>query len=203
MSFTSHINRKWWIAGIIVAIVLVLLILLLINRYVQALQGEPGIGARSPVPQLGYCSPESSEVCITSFVQVVDGFMEVYFQIPHAYYPEFILVIDRYGVESTYECERVEDSPTVVMCWGAPHAPGELLQFKIISRNRGTLLAEGKLSIIGIALSTPVIVETPTETLTETPSATPTMTEVLPPTHVLGTPSPVGTPPSYPNPSYP
>lgn len=192
MSADIYTNRNSWIAGILAAVVLISLAGFSVVRSIQGRAGEPQVGHRSPVARLAYCSPQDDGLCIVSFSQMVDGAMQVNFQVPHPFFPEFILVIDRYGEERSYECQRAEGLTTRVTCIGAPQAPGEVLQFKVISKNRGTLLAEGKFSIIGIALSTPEII--PTATLEAVVTGTPT-----------GTPSPTRTPPtpSYPNPSYP
>ena len=135
---------------------------------------------------LSYCGPEDTRLCVVSFGQVIDGDMQVHFQVPRFLYPDFILVINRFGEESTYECKRTKGLASSVVCTGASQVPGEVLQFKVISRKNGLLLAEGKFSIIGIALSTPEIL------LTETPT----------PSAVPGTETTTVTP-SYPNPSYP
>lgn len=155
--------------------------------------GQARLGHRSPIAKLAYCGPENQELCVVSFTQV-EGAMQVHLQVPNPFYPELILIIDRYEVESRYECQRAEGLTASVTCQGPPQAPGEILQFKLYSRNHGTLLAAGKFSIIGIALSTLEIspTATPEGVLTETPTAT------LPPTPSRATPSP-----SYPNPTYP
>jgi len=122
-------------------------------------------------------------------------------QVPRLFYPEFILVINRFGVESTYECKEAKGISMGVICAGASQVPGETLQFKVISRKENLLLAEGKFQIIGIAISTPEDLATPTGTATEFPTAivteTPFPTPLLP-TQSISTPTP---PNSYPNPT--
>lgn len=199
MSADTHTNWSRWIAGILVAVVLLILVFFSVIRSSLGRAGEPQVGHRSPVARLAYCSPQDDKLCIVSFSQVEDGAMQVNFQVPHPFFPEFILVIDRYGVESSYECQRAEGLTTRVTCSGAPQVPGEILQFKVISKSRGRLLAEGKFSIIGIALSTLEIIPIPTlGEATGTPTVTPTGTPLRTPTPVRTAPSP-----SYPNPSYP
>ncbi len=83
--------------------------------------------------------------------------MLVNFQLPTVIYPPFTLVINRYGVESTYTCTRTKGFLRGMTCSGAPQTPGEILQFKVFAKNDGTLIAEGKFPIIGIAISTPEI----------------------------------------------
>ena len=81
--------------------------------------------------------------------------MLVNFQVPRPFYPEFVLVINRFGVETPYECKEAKGISMGVTCAGASQVPGEILQFKVFSTKDGTLLAEGKFPIIGIAISTP------------------------------------------------
>jgi hypothetical protein len=92
------------------------------------------------------------------------------------------------------------DTPaTNIQCVGASQAPGEILNFKIISKEQGALIAEGDFAIIGIALYTPEPASTATIPVTATATATPT----APQFHTL-TPVRTASPPSYPNPtSYP
>jgi hypothetical protein len=131
--------------------------------------------------------------------------MTVNLQVPSLFYPEFFLVINRFGVESAYECKEAESVSMGVLCSGPSQVPGETLQFKVIAKKDDLLLAEGKFQIIGIAISTPQEFLTPTEAATEPPVATEAPTEMpFPtqglPTQGLSTPTP---PTSYPNPSYP
>ena len=207
MSSENRTNRNRLIAGIAVLIVLIILIISSASILRQRRNGQPQVNHRFPIAKLTYCGPQQETLCIVSFSQEVDGAMRVNLQTPDSFYPKFYLTISYEGAESTYECQRVEESPTSVYCTGAPQVPGLVLNFKVISKNGGTVLAEGNFSIIGIALSTPEIITTGTvEGLTGTPVETPTAG--LPsrtPTLVQATPTPtLATPsPSYPNPSYP
>lgn len=124
--------------------------------------------------------------------------MLVNFQLPSVIYPPFTLVINRFGVESPYQCARTKGFLRGMTCRGAPQTPGEILQFKVIAQKDGTLIAEGKFAIIGIAISTPE------DLSTETPTASPTeSTPGLNPLPGTETPTPgfpTLTPPtSYPN----
>lgn len=122
--------------------------------------------------------------------------MLVNFQLPAVIYPPFTLVINRYGVESTYECTRTKGFLGGMTCSGASQTPGEILQFKVIARKDGTLIAEGKFPIIGIAISTPEIIPTATETPTAGPTdLTPFPTETFP---TLESPTP-----NIPKPGFP
>ena len=175
----------------ILAVFLILVILALF-RSLRVQPADPQTGQRSPAAKLAYCQPEDAQLCIVSFGQLVDGDMLVNFQLPRLPYPEFVLIINRHGVESTYQCQRVKGLSTGVTCTGVSQVPGEVLQFKVIARKDGALLAEGKFAIIGIAIFTPEGSTTGTPEVTETPTGTPVP---LP-----ATDSPTL---SYPNPSYP
>ena len=203
MSDDIRAQQRWLIAGVAILVLFLILIFGAIFRSVQNSHKPAQIGHRAPASHLGYCGPEleNDKLCIVSFGQIVDGNMLVNFQLPRILYPDFHLIINRYGVESPYECRRVEALSTLVTCAGASQVPGEPLQFKVISKRENILLAEGKVTIIGIALSTPEMLmsETPTLEVTGTPTETPTLPSGP-------TPSPTRTPTpgtSYPNPSYP
>lgn len=205
MSLDTFTNRNRLIAGLIILIGLIVLIVYFVASLLSRRTERPRLGHRSPIAALTYCGAELDKLCIVSFSQEVDGTMEVNFQIPDASYPDFILKINHNGEESTYECQRGEDHFTTVVCIGAPQVPGEVLQFKAISKDSNIPLAEGEFAIIGIALFTPEAEVTATvEGLTETPTETPTPTLTAAP--AFNTPTPTWTPtaPSYPNPtSYP
>ena len=200
--YAAHRNRL--IAGLAILVILLILVVYLLVRFIPEGNDPAQVGHRSPLSGLTYCGAEGDILCVVSFTQEVDGAMQVNFQTPHASFPEFILQIIHNGEESTYECEEVEDAPTSIHCTGASQVPGQVLQFKVISKHRGTLLAEGKFAIIGIALVTPEILSTGTlETLTVTPTGTATAAGIFTPTPTRGTPTPTIPSPSYPNPSYP
>lgn len=187
------------IAGIAVLVLLLLVAVILLVSSIRQRADAPRIGHRSPVAELNYCGPDDRELCVVSFSQIVDGDMQVNIHTPRVFYPKFVLIINRYGVESTYDCRKEDPLSRNVECFGPPQVPGEVLQFKVFFKEQGTLVAEGKFAIIGVALSTPVIsaTTTPEELVTETPTLSPVL-----PTH---TPMPTRTVPvtSYPNPSYP
>jgi hypothetical protein len=203
MSEDIRTQQRWLIAGVATLVLLLILVVVALVRSIQHRGGDPQIGHRYPAAQLDYCGPQDTKLCIVSFGQVEGRDMLVNLQVPRLFYPEFILVINRFGVESTYKCKEAEGISMGVICAGAPQVPGELLQFKVITKNNGLLLAEGKFQIIGIAISTPEDLVTPTETATGIPTEivteTPFPTQLLP-TQEFSTPTP---PTSYPNPSYP
>jgi len=154
---------------------------------------------------LRYCKPEDTRLCVVSFGQIEGGDMLVNFQLPSVIYPPFTLVINRYGVESAYKCTRTKGFLGGMTCSGAPQTPGEILQFKVVAQKDGSLIAEGKFPIIGIAISTPEIIstttETPTASLTEFPSdLTPFPTEAFPTLEIPTSEFPTLPPPtSYPD----
>ena len=187
------------IAGIAVLVILLLVAVIFLLFSVRQRAEAPRIGHRSPVASLDYCGPDDRKLCVVSFSQLVDGDMQVNIHTPRVFYPKFVLIINRYGVESTYDCRKEDLLSRNAECFGPSQVPGEVLQFKVVFKEQGTLVAEGKFAIIGIALSTPEIsaTTTPEELATETPTRSP----VLP----TRTPMPTRTAPvtSYPNPSYP
>ena len=195
-------NQQRWL--ITVVALLVIILILVVIGLIRSIPGRgssnPLVGHRSPVVKLTYCKPEDTQLCVVSFGQIEGGDMLVNFQLPSTIYPPFTLVINRYGVESPYECKRTKGFLGGVTCSGASQAPGEILQFKVFAQKDGTLIAEGKFPIIGIAISTPegTGTESPTESTAE---LTPSPTEIFPTEEFL-TPTP---PTSYPAPptSYP
>lgn len=190
--FKSSFNdRNRLIAGLAILIVVALLILYSVIAFALRGKERPQLGYRVPIASLSYCDTEQNKLCITTFSQIVDGGLQVNFQTPSAFYPDFILKIGHDGEESTYECQRAEETSTVVVCTGASQVPGQMLEFTVISKKWGTILAKGRFAIIGIALFTPAFEATPTVTATVTLTGAPTL---------LATASPN---PSYPNPSYP
>ena len=212
MSADVRNQQRWLITVVAILVILLILVVIgLIRSFPNLDRGsDPQIGHRSPAVDLADCSPGDTRLCVVSFGQIEGGDMLVNFQLPSTIYPPFVLIINRYGVESTYECKRTKGFLGGMTCSGTSQVPGESLQFKVIALKDGSLVAEGKFPIIGIAISTAEDLHTPTETalVTETPTETPTMSPTPPillPTGTLptaGTPTP-GLPTSYPEPSYP
>lgn len=204
----TRINRNWLIIGLVILLAVATLIFSVI-RLLSRRTDRPQLGHRSPVAALEYCGTDLNQLCIVSFSQVVDGDLQVNLQIPDFFYPDFILQIINNGQVSVYECQRGDDRFTTVICKGASQVPGQTLEFKVISKDSETVLAEGQFAIIGIALLTPAIemtptVETPTETLTPTPTKVPIFTPTTPTPATPGPTFPAyPNPTSYPNPSYP
>lgn len=199
MSIDIQTSRNRLIAGIAVLVILLLVAVFFLLSSIRQPADAPRIGHRSPVAELDYCGPDDRELCVVSFSQIVDGDMQVNIHTPRVFYPKFVLLINRFGVESTYECSKEDSLSQNVECFGPPQIPGEVLQFKIVFKVQGTLVAEGKFAIIGVALSTPDVssTSTPEELIAETPTQSPVQPN--------RTPIPTRTAPvtSYPNPSYP
>ncbi len=188
-------NRNRLIA---VSIVLAVLIILLIYGLLWWQSGRSGMGQRSPISDLGYCSSNNARPCIASFSLDSDGNMLVNILTPGPPFPNFYLKIIHNKGENIYECEKAKRFSTSVYCIGEAMRLGEVLHFMIISVDEDATLAEGHFAIIGLALSTPEFADlSPTVDLTA--SATP---------GVLKTPTPIRTPATsypnpYPNPPYP
>ena len=189
------------------SVVLAVLIVLLIYGLLWWQSRRSGIGQRSPISDLGYCSSNDVRPCIASFSLDSDGNMRVNVLTPGLSFPDFYLKIIHSKGENIYECEKVERFSTSVYCIGEAMRLGEVLQFMLISVDGEATLAEGHFAIIGLALSTPEFADlSPTVDLTA--SATPN--ELKTPTPGgLKTPTPIRTPATtsypnpYPNPPYP
>jgi hypothetical protein len=201
MASITLTNRNGLIAGLVILLVLVGVILYSLFHFGTQRPGQPQVGHRSPIDALTYCGVEQNKLCIISFSQNVDGGMQINFQTPFAFYPEFIVKITHNEEEITYECERVEATSTAFVCTGKPQVPGEVMEFKVFSKNWGNLLAEGRFAIIGIALLTPV--GESTATMAGFGTGTPLETLTVTPPFDTPTPMPTALTPSYPNPSYP
>jgi hypothetical protein len=206
MSSEIQTSRNRLLVGITILVILIAAVVIALVLSIRQRPEGPRIGQRSPVAELEYCGTEARQLCIVSFSQIVDGDMQVNIQTPRVFYPRIVLAINRYGVESTYECGKEDPLSHNVECVGPPQVPGELLQFKVIFKEQGTLVAEGKIAIIGIALSTPEILgtTTPEGLATETPTEFPTLgAPTRTPIATQTAPATSSPNPSYPNPSYP
>lgn len=198
-------NRKQWIiAGII--LLLAAGILILPKAVIPAPQTP---AASAPAAELVYCTDEQVKPCIVSFSVDARDNMLINLLLPGLSFPSFSLTITRGGVETVYACQRVSYAVNSAYCAGPKQPPGEPLTLRLIASKDQTLLAQGTLSIIGLAFPTLGIAPfTPQETFTpaaiepslavstplDTPLVLPTRTKPLPPSYPN---------PSYPNPSYP
>lgn len=190
-------NRKQWIVAGIIVLLLVIGFLILPG----AGSGTPqGSADNAPAAELGYCADEQTKPCVVSFSVDARDNMLINLLLPDRAFPPFSLRITRGSLETTYACQRLTGAVNNAYCAGPKQPPGERLTLKLISTSDESLLAQGDLSIIGLAFPTlgialPTPQDTPTAMLLESPS--PTAGFIVPP------PLPTETLPSYPNPSYP
>jgi hypothetical protein len=194
----ARVNRKNWIvAGIVVVVLLVAGTLLLMSNDT----GTPQAAVQgTPASSLTYCNDEATRPCVVSFGVDADGNMLVNLLMPDRFFPAFYLKALRGAREIIYDCRRVNTAPNSAYCIGEKLPPGEVLHLMLLSTRDDTLLAEGDLSIIGLAFPTvDVVTSTPITPTAGTLTASPTQTRTP-----LRTPTPTRTAPSYPNPtSYP
>jgi len=161
-------------------------------------------GPSGPVSELAYCTEEQVRPCVVSFSTDANDNMLVNFLLPDLSFPDFYLKIMRSEGESLYDCQRIRQAINNAYCVGEKTPPGETLHLQLFSIKDEILLAEGELSVIGLAYPT-------LEIIIPTAQETPTLSTV-PVTDVAATETPLSpfllptqteTPPSYPNPSYP
>ena len=192
----DHVNRKRWILGISISVLLILIISGVVwFQGKQRRQAE--VSQRFPLQRLGYCSSDQVTPCVVSFSLVSDGKMLVNFLTAGAFYPDFYLKIKEGDVQHIYGCRKASTFATSVYCTGAALPLGQVFQFSIFSLKEDVLLAEGDFAIIGMAIGTPEIASSPTVGTPSTPSPTEGLVLETP---TLGqtTPTPTLTP-SYPN----
>ena len=188
-------NRKQWIVAGIILVLIVSGIMLL----QKSSDGPTETVQNQSFSSLGYCSEEDNRPCVVSFSVDARDNMLINLLLPDLSFPNFRLTIVHGGVETRYACQRIGSAVNNAYCAGPKLSPGEVLTLKLISTRDETLLAQGDLSIIGLAFPTMGIA-------VSTPQEAPTMLMVLPtpttlPLFVL--PTQTETQPSYPNPSYP
>lgn len=193
-------NRRTWIAAGIVTVFLILVVLFLLKDNAD----DPAdMGEHIPVAGLSYCNEEQSKPCVVSFSLDADENMLVNLLLPETSFPAFHLKITRGESEIGYQCQRVSTALNTAYCIGKKLPPGETLHLMLLSNREEILLAEGDLSIIGLAFPTLEVVIPTLETTTAEPTATPEPTKAF--DFILPTPTqtPIPIRPSYPNPSYP
>jgi len=171
----AQVNRRQMnIGGLIITM------LLLIG--VVTLRSKPSndsmqTGQSAPVSELAYCNDKETKPCVVSFGIDTNDNMLANLLLPDISFPWFYLQIMRGEVDFTYECKRVVGTPNNVYCSGEKLPPGEVLHLALISIRGDVILAEGNLSIIGLAFPTMEIAiptDVPTETPTEPPTPLPT-----------------------------
>ncbi len=155
MSTLSLQNRNRLIAIAAILIVLMIVIVYSAARSQRSKVKHSQIGSRYPASALAYCSMDQSHLCVLSFGQIVNGPMRVDFLAPNGDYPEFVLKVINNGLESTYECQSVEETPKNIYCTGMAQAPGAILELSLFSKKDNSLFAKGTFSLIGVALLTP------------------------------------------------
>jgi len=156
------------IAGGILAIVVLGIFALLLNR----LGSQPAANADINQPdilELAYCNEEQIRPCVVSFGLDIDNNMLVNFLLPDLSYPEFYLQVVRGDVNISYECQRIASALNNAYCIGEKLPPGESLRLILISNIDGAILAQGSLSILGLAFPT-LDIFLPTDSLTGTPA---------------------------------
>ena len=207
MIFNSLSRKQWFIVVAIIAILVLGVFSLLLDR--SSTQDNPNVGKNeNTVLELAYCTDEQVKPCVVSFGMDMDGNMLVNILLPDLTFPGFYLEIVRGETSISYSCRRIPATPNNAYCIGEKMPPGESLRLLLISTKEDVLLAQGNLSIIGLAFPTleiAISTDVPTDVSTDvsvTPELTGTPDFILPPTQKVFS-TPTGTAPGYPNPSYP
>ena len=197
-------NKKQWIlAGIIFVILLITgLVVLSSTRSDDTARTVQDV----PVLELVYCSEESAKPCVVSFSTDANDNMLVNILLPDMAFPIFYLKIDHGDGESRYNCQRVRQANITAYCSGQKQPPGEVLHLTLVSNKDSIVLAQGNLSIIGLAYPTvgvAISIPQDTSTIATEPSAAPTQASTPTPLPLFILPTLTKTSSSYPNPSYP
>lgn len=165
-------NRNQWIfVGIIVLVLVVVGSLFLFDNF-SSDETMPGLNV--PVSSLAYCTDEQVKPCVVSFSIDISNQMLVNLLLPDLSYPQFLLRIMRDERTISYECQRIATAQNNAYCIGENIPPGATVHMILISSRNDTILAEGYLSILGLAFPTLEIV-IPTDVPTISPDPTPTM----------------------------
>jgi hypothetical protein len=202
----EHLNPNRLTVGISLVVLLILIFVgvILLSQELRSRQAE--VSQREPVPALSYCDSEQNTPCIVSFSLDTSGTMLVNVLTEGSAFPAFYLKISHMQGESIYPCQAVAGFSTSVYCTGKALPMGQQFQFFIHAIDDNRLLAQGNLSIIGMALSTVQVFisaadGTPFPSTSGTPSPT-AGTATITPTGPRGTTTATPTrTPSYPNPS--
>jgi hypothetical protein len=155
------VSQNRLILGITISALLIILVIsgsALLRNWNSS---RAGTGKREPLAGLGYCSSTQVKPCILSFGLQPDGNMLVDILTDRST-PDFYLKIKSDRGETTYACQKARENSTLVSCTGQTAQLGEVLQFLLISTQEDTALAEGRFPVIGLALATPEIYQTPT-----------------------------------------
>jgi hypothetical protein len=186
-------QRQMNIGGIVLTVLLIVGVFILRNRrsngFIESSQS-------TLASELVYCSSSDIKPCVVSFSLDEDDNMLVNLLLPDLSFPKFYLQITRGEVEIYYQCQRILAAPNTAHCIGEKLQPGETVYLKLISTRGDILLAEGSLSIIGLAFPTMGVV-TPIPEMTASPEFTATVESISTPTPIRS-PLRTPTPPSYP-----
>lgn len=195
-------NRKQWFIGRVILVVIIILGALAWSRISDERSDDSEKGGWNvSVTELVYCGSNDIEPCIVSFSLDADNNMLVNLLLPDQSFPNFYLKVMRGEENVVYECKRIAPTPNNAYCSGDKLPPGEVLHLMLISSKDDSLLAEGNLSIVGLAFPTLEIVF-PTASPAN-PSPTEPTDIILPtPTRIVF-PTATKPPPSYPSPPYP
>lgn len=158
----DHVNRNRFIVGSFIGVVvLVVVIFASVLGYEEWKSRQARTGQREPLQRLGYCAPGQVKPCILSFSLDPNGDMLINLLTERSV-PDFHLEVRREAGTTAYQCHKTGRFSTSVLCSGRVMPVGETLQFVILSKQDDSLLAEGQLPIIGLALATPEFAATPT-----------------------------------------
>ena len=169
-------TRNQLIRWMTIAAVLVLLIVSGLFLFRDWKNSQARVDQRFPLQALGYCTSNPVKPCVVSFSLDAEGNMLVNFLTDGAFYPDFYLKIKTDEEEHLYVCEKVSKFATSVYCTGTMLPLGQIFQFLILSLNEDVPLAQGNFPIIGMALVTPNVFDSPTPPVTVTGVVTPEST---------------------------
>lgn len=169
-------NQNYLIRWISISAVLILLVVSGLILFRNWKGGQARVEQRFPLQALGYCTSNPVKPCVVSFSLDAKGNMLVNLLTDGVFYPDFYLKIITNEEEHLYVCEKVTKFATSVYCTGKMLPLGQTFQFLILSLNEDVLLAQGNFPIIGMALVTPNVYDSPTPPITATGVVTPEST---------------------------
>ena len=103
--------------------------------------------------KITYCGSSPEELCILSFSRDLEENMVINLFVPDPDFPDFYLKIKRAAAESVYECQKSEEVPSDVYCFGPLIGLQEKMEISLISKADDQLLASGKLTLLAVLLS--------------------------------------------------
>jgi len=191
----QRIDRKYLLVGAgLLAALFILCVVMFAGLSVKQ-KNRSAVIPNVPVLELTYCNDSGVKPCVVSFGIDVNDNMWVNILVANLSVPDFYLKITYNASDNTYECQKSSVALNSVYCVGPKLPPGQLLHLVLISIRDEQLLAEGDLSIIGLAFpQVEITVSTPTPALSTQPS--PVFLPSIEPSLTLSSPAK----PSYPNP---